>query len=126
MNFIQWVPTSRGNVEVRNDTTDLYRYFDCTEAAEFLYRCVEETVEKDVPHEIEYLKRYDKAMQQIMDTVEMPNRMAENFIMFMRQNDWKLPKKRRRDEFGKLIDAEVEKLQAIVQEVFDGFEVSKS
>ena len=81
---------------------------------------VKNIVEKDVPHEIEYLKRYDKAMQRIMDTVEMPNRMAENFIMFMRQNDWKLPKKRRHEEFGKLIDTEVEKLQSIVQEVFDG------
>jgi Fic family protein len=122
MNFIQWVPTIRGNVEVRNDTIDLYRYFDCTEAAEFLYRCVEETVEKDVPQEIEYLKRYDQAMQRIMDTVEMPNRMVNNFIMFTRQNNWTLPKKRRRDEFGKLTDDEVETLQAIVREAFDTFD----
>ena len=122
MNFIQWVPTISGNVEVRNDTSDLYRYFDCTEAAEFLYRCVEETVEKDVPHEIEYLKRYDQAMQQIMDTVEMPNRMADNFIMFIRQNNWTLPKKRRRDEFGKLADNEIDTLQAIVREAFDAFD----
>ena len=125
MNFIQWVPTPRGNVEVRNDTADLYRYFDCTEAAEFLYRCVEETIEKDLPYEIEYLKRHDKAMQRIIDTVELPNRMAENFIMFMRQNDWLLPKKRRRDEFSELTDVEVETLQTLVREAFDGFEVSK-
>ena len=122
MNFIQWVPTVRGNVEVRNDTADLYRYFDCTDEAEFLYRCVEETVEKDVPHEIEYLKRHDKAMQQLMDTVEVPNRMAESFIMFMRQNNWTLPKKRREHEFQELTDSELETLQAIVREAFDGFE----
>lgn len=124
MNFIHWVPTIRGNVEVRNDTADLYRYFDCTEAAEFLYRCVEETIEKDVPHEIDYLKRHDKAMQQLMDTVEMPNRMADNFIMFMRQNDWTLPKRRRRDEFRQLSDQEIEALQAIVREAFDETDVS--
>ena len=122
MNFIQWVPTTRGNVEVRNDTADLYRYFDCTEEAEFLYRCVAETVQKDVPHEIEYLKRHDKAMQQVMDIVEMPNRMAEDFIMFMRQNDWTLPKKRRKNEFQKLTDSEIEALQTVVRETFDGFE----
>jgi hypothetical protein len=124
MNFIHWVPTIRGNVEVRNDTADLYRYFDCTEAAEFLYRCVEETIEKDVPHEIDYLKRHDKAMQQLMVTVEMPNRMADNFIMFMRQNDWTLPKTRRRDEFKQLSDQEIETLQAIVREAFDETDVS--
>ncbi len=40
MNFIQWRATPEANVEVLNDTADLYRYFDCTEAAEFLYACV--------------------------------------------------------------------------------------
>jgi hypothetical protein len=37
MDFIEWRPTAERNVEVLNDTADLYRYFDCTEAAEFLY-----------------------------------------------------------------------------------------
>jgi hypothetical protein len=36
MNFIDWRPTARRNVEVLNDTADLYRYFDCTDNAEFL------------------------------------------------------------------------------------------
>jgi hypothetical protein len=120
MNFIHWVPTIRGNVQVRNDTADLYRFFDCTEAAEFLYRCVEETVENDLPREIDYLKRHDRAMQQIMDTVEMPNRTAENFIMFMRRNNWRLPKNRRRDEFEKLTDTEADALANIVRTAFYG------
>jgi hypothetical protein len=111
-------------VDVRNDTADLYRYFDCTEAAEFLYRCVEETIENDLPHEIDCLERHDKAMQQIMDTVEMPNRMVDSFIMFMLQNDWILPNKRRRDEFGKLTDSEVETLENIVREAFEGFQIA--
>jgi len=122
MDFIHWVPTVSGNVEVRNDTADLYRYFDCTEAAEFLYRCVEETIDKDIPDELEYLKRHDKAMQLITDTVEMPNRIAENFIMFMRQNQWRLPKKRRENEFEKLTDEEVKVLENAVREAFEGFE----
>lgn len=58
--------SQRGNVNVKNDTVDLYRFFDCTDAAEFLYRCVAEAIEKDVPLEIDYLKRHDKAMQQII------------------------------------------------------------
>jgi hypothetical protein len=122
MNFIQWLPTSRGNVEVRNDTADLYRYLDCTDAAEFLYRCVLETIEQDVPRELNYLRCHDRAMQQLTDTVEMPNRVAEDFIMFMRQNHLKLPKKRRESEFQKLTDSEVAVLENIVREAFDGFE----
>ncbi len=121
MNCIDWLPTVRGNVDVKNDTADLYRYFDCTEAAEFLYRCVEETIERDVPNELDYLKRHDLAMQQVLDVVEMPNRMAEDLIMFMRQNQWNLSNKRRRDEFAKLTDSEVRTLETIVKEAFDGF-----
>ena len=32
MPFIEWQPTPDRNVEVLNDTADLYRYFDCTQA----------------------------------------------------------------------------------------------
>ena len=32
MPFIEWRPTPERNVEVLNDTADLYRYFDCTAA----------------------------------------------------------------------------------------------
>src|SRR5438270_10587742 len=35
MPFVEWRPTPERNVEVLNDTADLYRYFDCPEAAEF-------------------------------------------------------------------------------------------
>ena len=121
MNLIEWRPTPEKNVEVLNDTADLYRYFDCTEAAEFLYGCVERTVESDLPQEIDYLRRHDEALRRIMDTVEMPDRMAESLVLFIRQNKGKLGKKRRENEFGKLTDAEVPTIEAIVQEEFEGF-----
>jgi hypothetical protein len=108
-------------VEVLNDTADLYRYFDVTEAAEFLYACVKRTVDEDLPREIDYLRRHDEAVQRIMNTVEMPDRLAENLLMFIRQNKGKLPKRRRTVEFKKLTDAEVTSLEAIVGEAFDGF-----
>jgi Fic/DOC family protein len=122
MNFIDWRPTPERNVEVINDTADLYRYFDCTGTAEFLYSCVERTVEQDLPREIDYLHRHDEAMRRIMDTVEMPDRLAENLVMFMRQNQGKLGKKRRENEFAKLTDDEIVSIEAIVREAFEGFD----
>jgi hypothetical protein len=121
MNFIQWRPTPQHNVEVLNDTADLYKYFDATEAAEFLYSCVERTVEHDLPHEIDYLRRHDQALRRIMNTVEMPDRVAENLLMFIRQNNGTLPKRRRTAEFEKLTDEEVSLLEAVVNDAFDGF-----
>ena len=121
MNFIEWRPTANRNVEVLNDTADLYRYFDCTRTAEYLYACVDSTIEHDLPKEIDYLKRHDEAMRRIMDTVEMPDHLAESLIMFIRQNEGTLSKNRRKDEFEKLTDEEVKMVETIVREAFEGF-----
>jgi hypothetical protein len=121
MPFIEWRPTPERNVEVLGHTADLYRYFDCTEAGEFLYACVTRTVEHDLPREIDYLHRHDQAIRRIMDTVEMPDRVAENLVIFIRQNKGTLPKKRRTEEYRKLRDEEVASLELIVRDAFEGF-----
>lgn len=122
MDFIEWRPTADHNVEVRNDTADLYRYFDCTEQVEFLYACVQRTVEHDLPREIDYLRRHDEAMARITEIIDMPDRLAQNLILFIRQNDGKLSKRKREKEFSDLTDEEVQVLESIVQQVFDGFD----
>jgi hypothetical protein len=122
MPFIEWCPTLSRNVEVLNDTADLYRYFDCTEEAEFLYSSVRRTVDDDLPHEIECLRRHDEAIYRIMDAVEMPDRLAENLVMFIRQNKGSLSKNRREHEFKALRDDEVALIEGIVRDAFEGFE----
>jgi hypothetical protein len=122
MPFIEWRPTSDRNVEVLNATADLYRYFDATDAAEFLYACVSRTVEQDLPREIEYLRRHDDAIRRIMDAVEMPDRVAEDLVMFIRQNKGTLSKRRREGEFRQLRDEEVSSLESIVRDAFEGFD----
>jgi hypothetical protein len=121
MDYIEWRPTPERNVEVQNDTTDLYRYFDCTQAAEFLYACVRRAVGQDLPREIDYLHRHDEAMDRIREMIEMPDRLAQNLILFTRQNDGKLSKTKREKEFYKLTDEEVHGLESIVQDAFEGF-----
>jgi hypothetical protein len=121
MPFIEWRPTAERNVDVLNETADMYRYFDCTEEAEFLYACVRRTVEQDLPREIDYLRRHDEAIRRIMDVVEMPDRVAENLILYIRQNDGTLSKRRRTGEFKKLRAAEVTLIESIVQDAFAGF-----
>lgn len=121
MDFIEWRPTADHNVEVLNDTADLYRYFDCTEQAEFLYACVQRTVEHDLPREIDYLRRHDEAMGRIMEMIDMPDRLAQNLILFIRQNDGKLSKRKREKDFSALSDDEVLGLEKIIQDAFEGF-----
>jgi hypothetical protein len=121
MPYIEWRSTPERHVEVLNDTANLYRYFDATGVAEFLYTCVRRTVEHDLPREIEYLRRHDEAVRRIMDAVEMPDRIATNLILFIRQNNGSLAKKRREGEFKSLRDDEVTLIESIVTEAFAGF-----
>ena len=120
MPFIEWQPTAGRNVEVVNDTADLYRYFDCTAQAEFLYECVRRTVDEDLPREIEYLQRHDRAIRRIMDAVQMLDCVAEDLVMFIRQNGGSLSKRRREGELEKLRDQEVAAIEGIVRDSFQG------
>ncbi len=52
----------------------------------------------------------------------MPDRIAENLAMFIRQNKGTLSKRRREDEFRKLRDEEVSSLESIVRDAFEGFD----
>lgn len=122
MNFINWVPTLDHNVDVKNDTADLYRYFDCTKAAEFLYSCVKRTIDLDLPKEIEYLKRHDRTMSRIMESIDMPDRLAQNFILFVRQNNGHLSARKREKFFVSLTEYELVDLERIVDEEFSEFD----
>ena len=122
VNYIDWRPTPERNVEVLNDTTDLYRYFNCTETAECLYGCVAHAIDEDLPREIDFLRRNDEVKHRIMNLVEMPDRMTENLIRFIRVNEGKLGRKRREGEFEKLTDDKLVSIEAIVREAFDDFE----
>lgn len=53
-----------------------------------------------------------------MNTVEMPDRIAEDLILYIRKNRGKLGKKRRNGQFAKLRDEEVVAIEEIVGDVF--------
>ncbi len=118
LDFIEWEATPDGNIEVLNDTIDLYRYFDATKQAEFLYECVEETVTDTLPEEVQYLERHDKMRTFISEHFDMPDKDMENLIGFLRQNDGQLSKRARTKEFEALTDDEVNMLEDKYQEIF--------
>jgi hypothetical protein len=92
---------------VLNDTADYYRFFDATLHAEFLYSCVRKTIEEDLPHETDFLRRYDQFRARIEEIVDMPDLKSDLLFQFLRQNSGKLSKRARENEFAQLTDAEV-------------------
>ena len=116
--FIEWRATADRNVEVLNDTADYYRYFDATAHAEFLYSCVEQTVEHDLPDEVRFLEAFDRFSAGVKEIVEMPDRLVEKLRGFLRQNSGHLSNRAREAEFGALTDEETGRVEALYEELF--------
>ena len=116
--LIEWEETEGHNVRVTSETTAFYRYFDATRHAEFLYSCVQETVERDLPEEIDFLKNRDRFRRSVQEIVEFPARLEDQLFAFLSQNAGVLAKRRRRREFAELRDSEVEEIQELYAEIF--------
>lgn len=116
--LIEWEPTPRHNVRVRGDTGDFYRYFDATPHAEFLYGCVRRTIEHDLPEETGFLRRYDEFRREIEAMIDMPERMIDLLFRFLSQNDGRLSRRARENEFRALTDEEAQRIENIYQDCF--------
>ena len=111
LSLINWRPMLEGNVEVLNETADYYRYFDATRHAEFLYGCVAETVEQDLPNEVKYLEAYDRFVSRVQTLFDMPNSKLDLLWRFLQQNEGKFSKRARTKEFSQLTDEEAAQIE---------------
>jgi hypothetical protein len=115
---IEWRPTPRGNVEVLNETADFYRYFDATAHAEFLYSCVEQTIDRDLPEEVAFLEAFERFSEGVQQIVDMPASSLELLRKFLAQNDGRLSQRALEREFEALSADEVERVEALYAEAF--------
>ncbi|MGY3347091.1 hypothetical protein ACVI1I_006320 [Bradyrhizobium sp. USDA 4459] len=115
---IEWEPTPQGNVKVLNDTADFYRFFDATPHAEFLYECVQRTIEQDLPRETRFLRSFDTFRAGVENMVDMPERTLNNLLGFLQQNEGRLSKRARENEFSQLMPDEVTKIEGLYLEAF--------
>ena len=118
LDLIEWRPTEKNNVDVLNETIDLYRYFDATKQAEFFFECVAETVNKTLPDEVNYLKKYDLLNEFIKNYIDMPDKLVDRLIRFLNQNAGKLSKRAKEREFKKLTDREIQAIEQKYAEIF--------
>ncbi len=116
LDFIEWETTESRTVRVMNETADYYRFFDATAHAEFLYRCVEQTVTEDLPDEIAYLERYDRFAERVQRIVDMPSDTIDLLFRFLDQNEGRLSARARAKEFSKLTSDEVAEIEILFRE----------
>jgi hypothetical protein len=117
--FIEWQTTPEGNVRVLNDTGDYYRYFDATAHAEFLYGCVEQTIEQDLPREVAYLESYDRFAKGLQNIIDMPESKVDLLHRFLRQGKGHLSSRARTKEFAAFTESEVGVVEALYEKSFE-------
>ncbi len=115
---VQWEATQKGNVKILNDTADFYRFFDATPHAEFLCECVRQTIEQDLPNETSFLRNFDQFRAGIENMIDMPDRTLNKLFGFLRQNQGRLSKRARENEFAELTQDEVSKIEQLYKDSF--------
>jgi len=115
---VQWEATPKNNVKVFNDTGDFYRFFDATPHAEFLYECVRQTIEQDLPNETNFLRNFDAFRSGVENIIDMPERTLNNLFGVLRQNQGKLSKRAKENEFAQLTPQEIEQIERLYANSF--------
>ncbi|MCK4920727.1 MAG: Fic family protein [Bacteroidales bacterium] len=111
LDFIEWKETEDHNVEILNETIDYYRYYDATSQSEFLFECVERTIDDIIPNEVGYLQKYDEMKLWLDNKFEMPDRLVALLIRFLEQNNGKLSKRGREKELEVLSVSEIREIE---------------
>ena len=109
---IEWEPLPNGNVQIHNETVDFYRYFYATPHVEFMFECVKQTIDVELPAEAQFLTAYDAFRDDVQALVDMPERTLNLLFRFLHQNDGKLSNRVRGREFKQLDDGEVKTIEA--------------
>ncbi|MDD2704953.1 MAG: Fic family protein [Acidocella sp.] len=115
LEFTQWRWTSEQEITVTNETGDLYRYFDATAFAEYLYDRVADTVRRDLKEELGFVAIFDRALTDVREIIDMPDRRASLFVRLCMQNGGRLSATKRQ-QFAELTDAEIARLETAVQQ----------
>ena len=118
MEFIEWRITTKQNVEVLNQTGDLYRFFDCTDACEFIYQCAEITIQQLLPKEIQYLEQFDKTFNDAREIIEMPDHQLKLLLTLIIENNGQLSRRKQDKFFSNLPDPLKQEIEEIVQSNF--------
>ncbi|MBI5549286.1 MAG: Fic family protein [Deltaproteobacteria bacterium] len=113
--YIEWRWTPKREVEVVSDSANLYRYFDATPLAEFLYSKVEETIRRDLKEELGFVAVYDAAMQAVREIVDMPDRRASLFVQLVMRHAGTLSKAKR-SLFKELSEREIAAMENAVRD----------
>ncbi len=120
MQKIRYNKKEGGEIEVINsdEIEGYFRYPDLTNQCIYLAETIHATLKEDMPGELIFIQRYDEVKKTLQYIVDMPDKDIDLMITFLHQNKGTFPK-RRREQFARLTDAEINKMQAAFRKIFE-------
>lgn len=110
----RWEFTADSEIVVSNETAPLYRYFDATPQAEFLYDRLAETIQEDFKEELDFLSIFDACLSAVRAVVDMPDRRASLLVRLCLQNGGRLSNAKR-PQFAELTAEEIAEIERSIQ-----------
>lgn len=113
LDLIRWGWTADREIRVQDDTADLYRFFDATPFAEYLYDRIADTIRTDLREELGFVAVFSRATEAAREIVDMPDRRLSLFVRLVMQNQGRLSAAKR-GRFSELTDAEIAAMEQAV------------
>ena len=110
---LEYDVSADGEVAVRGEGVDFYRYIDFTPIVEDFQRLIVETIRTEWRYELDYLADYDRMRREMREVVDLPEKKANLFILFAKNNGGHLLAAKR-PFFAELSDDEISQLERIV------------
>ena len=79
-----------------------------------MFACIEDTIDRDLKTELDFLKFFDAAVQLVMEIVDMPNQRASLIVRLIHQNKGRLAQGKRQ-LFAELTDDENDQIESAFQ-----------
>lgn len=94
-----------------------FLYPDLTPQTAFLAQAIQGTIRHDLSEELLFLDRYDEFKKELLELIDMPDKRANNIIVYIHQNKGTFPN-RRKKYFPEITEEEFQEIERIYQSVF--------
>lgn len=106
----------KGELTVLEVTKQHYQFIDYTHFAEYLFSCIQTTINDDFKDELDFIVNYDQTKSAIQNIIDMPDLKIDRIIKWFSENQGKLGKKMRTIYFKELSDETIEATEKLVSQ----------
>ena len=107
------------SMNVTSDSAYLYRYLDATPLVDYLYDCINQTIEVGLKKELDLLYKFRHVKQAIDREMDISNTELDRFVNFCQQNNGRLSQRKRIRFFKDYSDTQVARMEEIYQSFFN-------